>query len=101
MKLVDQAGDVVEAMRPLRMARDLRLLPGRQIGIEFLERDRRLDLEPADLLADGDRAVALAHGAQFLDLGLQFGHRLFEIEIGAHGSSIALWSGRADVGEAL
>ena len=27
----DQPGDVVEAMRPLRMARDLRLLPRRQI----------------------------------------------------------------------
>ena len=84
MKLLDQAGDVVEAMRPLRMARHLRLLPGRQVGIEFLERDRRLDLEPVDLVADGDRAVALAHGAQFLDLGLQFGHRFFEIEIAAH-----------------
>ena len=42
------------------------------------------DLEPADLVADGDRVAGLAHGAQFLDLGLQFGHRLFEVEIGAH-----------------
>ena len=80
------AGDVVEAVRPLRMARDLRLLPGRQVRVDLLERERRLDLEPADLLADGDRLVALAHGAQFLDLGLQFGHGLFEVEIGAHGS---------------
>ena len=82
----DQAGDIVEAMRPLRMARHLRLLPGRQVGIELLERQRRLHLEPADLVADRDRGIALAHGAQFLDLGLQFGHRLFEIEIAAHGS---------------
>ncbi len=83
---LDQAGDVVEAVRPLRMARHLRLLPGREVGIELLERDRRLHLEPADLLADGDRLVALAHGAQFLDLGLQFGHGFFEIQIGAHVS---------------
>ena len=74
-------------MRPLRMARHLRLLPGRQVGIEFLERERGLDLEPVDLVVDGDRAAGLAHGAQFFDLGLQFGHRLFEIEIAAHGSS--------------
>ena len=84
MKLLDQAGDGIQAMRPLRMARDLRLLPGREIGIELLERQRRLDLEPVDLIADGDRAAGLGHGAQFFDLGLQFGHRLFEIEIAAH-----------------
>ena len=90
MKFVDQAGDIVEAMRPLRMARHLRLLPGREVGIELLERERRLDLEAADLLADGDRAVALAHGAQFLDLGLQFGHRLFEVEIAAHGFRLSI-----------
>ena len=84
MKLTDQARDGVQAMRPLRMARDLRLLPGREIGIEFLEREGGLHLEPADLVADGDRAAGLGHGAQFLDLGLQFGHRLFEVEIGAH-----------------
>ena len=71
-------------MRPLRMARDLRLLPGRQVGIELLERLRRLGLEPRDLLADGDRVAARAHGAQLLDLGLELGHRLFEIEIAAH-----------------
>ena len=80
----DQAFDVVEAMRPLRVAGDLRLLPGGEVGIEFLQRRRRLGLQPADLVADGDRVAGLAHGAQFLDLGLQFGHRLFEIEIAAH-----------------
>ncbi len=90
----DQAGDVVEAMRPLRMARHLRFLPGRELGIEFLERGRCLRLEPADLVADGDRVVALAHGAQFLDLGLQFGHRFFEVEIAAHGNPAAVISGR-------
>ena len=40
----DEPGDVVEAMRPLRMAGDLGLLPGCQLGVEFLERLRRLDL---------------------------------------------------------
>ena len=80
-------------MRPLRMARHLRLLPGRELGIELLERERRLDLEPVDLLADGDRVAGLGHGAQFLDLGLQFGHRLFEVEIGAHEVPAAVMIG--------
>ena len=41
----DQAGDDVETMRALRVARHLRLLPGRELGIELLERQRRLDLD--------------------------------------------------------
>ena len=48
----DQGCDVVEAMRPLRMARDLRLLPRRQLGVEVAQRLRRLGLEPADLVGD-------------------------------------------------
>ena len=31
-----------------------------------------------------DRVALLAEGAQFLDLGLQLGDRLFEIEIASH-----------------
>ena len=100
-EIVDQARDVVEAMRPLRMARHLRLLPRRELGIELLERERGFHLEPADLVADGDRAIALAHGAQFLDLGLQFGHRFFEIEIGAHRVRALRVIGRGDAGDAL
>src|SRR5581483_4464798 len=53
----DQGLDVVETMRPLRMARDLRLLPWGQCGIEI---------------------------AQLLDLGLELRHRLLEIEVGSH-----------------
>ena len=78
----DQRGDVIEAMRPLRMPRHLRLLPGRQSGIEFLERLRRLALDAADFLAD--RVAVAVQRAQFVDLGLELGHRLFEVEIAAH-----------------
>ena len=81
----EQAGDGIEAMRALRMARHLRLLPGRQVGIELLQGEGGLGLEAVDLVADGDGRAALAHGAQFLDLGLELGHRLFEVEIAAHG----------------
>ena len=80
----DQRGDVIEAMRPLRMARDLRLLPRRQFAIEFLERLRGLAFDAVDLLADGDGIAVGLQRAQFLDLGLELGHRFFEVEIGAH-----------------
>ena len=80
----DQGADIVEAMGPLGMAGDLRLLPRRELGIEVLERLRRLGLQAGDLLADCGRAVAGLQRAQFLELGLELGHRLFEIEIAAH-----------------
>ena len=47
----------------LRVARHLGFLPGREIGVELLERDRGLRLESIDLVADRDRAAALGHGA--------------------------------------
>ena len=56
-ELGDQPGDVVEAMRPLRMAGDLRLLPGRQLGVELLQRRAAFAFEPADLVGDGDRVA--------------------------------------------
>ena len=41
----DQRGDVVEAMRPLRMPCHLGFLPGGELGVEFVERLRGLGLE--------------------------------------------------------
>jgi hypothetical protein len=69
-------------MRPLRMPRHQRLLPGRQVGVELGQRLRRLLLDLGDLVAD----VAAIGGecAQLVDLGLEFGDGLFEIEIAAH-----------------
>ena len=79
----DQPFYVVDAMRPLRVTRDLGFLPGRQVGVEVLERLGGLGLEPRNLIADRNRAASL-HGAQLLDLGFEFGNRLFEVEIAAH-----------------
>ena len=55
-------------MRPLRMAGHLGFLPGRQPGIEVLERLPRLDLDAVDLLADCSAFVVGLQRAQFLDL---------------------------------
>ncbi len=79
-----RAADIIEAMRPIGMAGDLRLLPRRELGIEFLERLRCLGLQPGDFLADGGRAVARLECTQLVDLGLDLGHWLFKIEIAAH-----------------
>ena len=80
----DELADIIKTMRPLRMACHLRLLPGRQRRVELFERLVGLDLDAVDLLADGDGIAAGGHRPHFLDLGLKLGHRLFEIEIGAH-----------------
>src|SRR5262249_55715502 len=83
-KAVDQAGDVVEAVRSLRMPGDLGFLQGCKLGIKLLQCQRGFRFEPIDFFADGDSVSCFAHRAQFLDLGLEFGHRFFEVEIAAH-----------------
>ena len=72
-------------MRALRMAGDLRLLPRRQIGIEIEQRFGRLGFQPGQFLANANALAISAKRAQFLDLGFEIGHRLFKIEIAAHG----------------
>src|SRR5215212_6189436 len=70
--------------KPLRMAGDLRLLPRRQLGIEVAQRLRGLGFKPADIVGYIGCVARGLHRAQFLDLGLKLGHRLFKVEIGAH-----------------
>jgi len=41
------------------MTGDLRLLPGRKLRVEILERLRRLRLEAGNLLADGGRVLGI------------------------------------------
>src|SRR5439155_26354257 len=53
-----QGIDVIEAMRPWRMARALRLLPGGDLGIEFLEGLCGLELQTRNLLGDFRRIAA-------------------------------------------
>ena len=84
----DQRAHIVEAMGPLGMTGDLRLLPRRELRVEILERLRRLGLEAGNLLADGGRAVARLERAQFLDLGLDLGHGFLEVEVAAHQAAL-------------
>src|SRR5207249_4330394 len=71
--------DVVERVGPLRVARDLRHLPGREARIDVAGELQALLAEPVDLFGDVDRRLVL-HVAQLFDLGLELGDRLLEIE---------------------
>ena len=61
------------------MARDLRDLPRRQIGVNFLGQLLAFFLQPRNFFGNIQRRIVL-HEAQFLDLGFEFGNRLFEFE---------------------
>src|SRR5262249_17830449 len=75
---------IVKAMGTLRMASDLGLLPRREFRVEIFEHLRCPGFEAGNLLADGGCTVAALERAQLRHPGLEFGHRLFEIEIAAH-----------------
>src|SRR5262249_1702183 len=51
-KISDEAVDEIETVRPLRMSRDLRLLPRCQIGIDLLQRRSGLGLDTTDFFGD-------------------------------------------------
>ena len=61
------------------MARDLRDLPRGQLAVDLLGELLALLVQPRDLVGDVDRRI-LVHVAQLVDLRLQLGDRLLEIE---------------------
>ncbi len=52
LKIAEHAGDVVERVWPLRVARQLRDLPRRQTGKDGLGERAALGVQPCDLLLD-------------------------------------------------
>ena len=84
-EVLDQPANVIDAMRPLRMARDLGLLPGREARVEVGQGLGGLGLQLGQLFADRRRIPALRQGPEVFDPGFQFGDGLFKIEIGDHG----------------
>jgi hypothetical protein len=75
----------ISARTPLRMARDQRLLPGRELGVGGPQQRLRLVAQPPHLLGHVD-AARVGGPAQLLDLALEFGDRLFEVQEVAHGA---------------
>ena len=83
-EIAEQALDVVDAVRPVGVARHLHLLPGRQRLVEFAQRIAGTLLEPGDLIGDVDRLAVLGKLLELKDLELKILHRLFEIEVVVH-----------------
>ncbi len=81
---LDEGADVVDRVGTVRMAGDLRLLPGRQLGVEIHQRLGGLGLQLGDVVGDGDGVTRLRQRLQLLDLAVQVGHRLFELEVASH-----------------
>ena len=72
---------VVERIRALRMPRDLRDLPRRELRVDLLGERLAALLQARDLLGDVDRGVVL-HETQLVDPRLELGDRLLEFEKG-------------------
>ncbi len=78
-----QLADVVRAVRPVRVAGDVGLLPRRQLGIDVGKGLLGLVLELGDLVGTVDGGI-VAERAQVLDLAEHVGDRFFEFKEGAH-----------------
>ncbi len=76
----DQGGDVGLRLRPLGVARDLRLLPGRELRVGGAQEPLDLFGEPRHLLGDVD-GLGLGKPAQLLDFPFELRDRLLEVEI--------------------
>ena len=79
LELGEDLVHVVQRVRALRMARDLRHLPRAEVGVDVLGQLLALAGQTLDLVGDVDRRFVL-HVAQFIDLRFQFGDRLLELE---------------------
>ena len=84
----EQAAEIVERARTLRVARDLRLLPGREFRIGRPELPISLLGQPGELVGDVDPAFGIRHPTELVDLALQFGDRLLEVEEVTHGRGV-------------
>lgn len=83
-EFLEQGLGVIDEMRSLRVARDLRLLPGIELGIDFDDRLTDANLQPADFIGGVDALVFRCELLQLDDLAFEVGDRLFEVEIIVH-----------------
>ena len=92
--------DVVEGVRTPRMARDLRHLPGRQVGEDARRELPALGLQSRDFVLQVDLGVG-SHMLQLFDLRLKLGDRLLEIkETDGHLDPVAVKLTRQVSGQA-
>ena len=79
VKIGEKFAHIVERVRTLRMTRDLRNLPGRQIRVEILRELLALLGQPIDFFRNIDSGIVL-NEAEFFDLRFEFSDRLLEIQ---------------------
>ena len=85
MELAEQVRQIVASVGTLRMAGQLCDLPGRQVREDVLNQCPPPTLQALDLGVEIQVALR-PHMAEFADLCVQFGNRLFEVEkIRVHG----------------
>ena len=88
VEIGEQLVDIVQRVRALGVARDLRDLPRAEAGVDVLGELQALLAQPFDLVGDVDGRLVL-HVAQFVDLALELGDWLLELQemSFAHGRS--------------
>src|SRR5690606_14958221 len=80
----EQPVDIFQAVRTVRMAGDLRLLPWRQLAVDVLQRIGRTLLEATNLITHLDAALFLRELLQLQNLAFEVGDGFFKIEIVVH-----------------
>src|SRR6185295_12419369 len=81
LEVREQHLHVVERVRPLRVARHLRHLPGRELAVDVFGERLAALRQTLDFRRDVDRRIVLRE-TQLLDLGLELRDRLLEFEEG-------------------
>ena len=89
-EVLRQPVQIMAQMRALRVAGDLRLLPGGEFRIGLLQRLPGFGLEFGELFIDGDGMLLGGERLELGDPAFELGNRLFEIEIGTHANVTAL-----------
>ena len=79
LEIREDVAEIVERVGPLRVPRHLRDLPRAELPVDVLRQRLAFLLELRDLRRDVDRGVVLDE-AQLLDLRLELGDRLLEVE---------------------
>ncbi len=98
-EVLDQRVNEIEAVGPLGMARDKRLLPRRELGVGVDQSGARLLLQLLDLLRDRDLALVVFERAQLGDLAFELGDGLLEVEIGSDGNRAIQVGSRSGCGD--
>ena len=79
MEIGEDFAHVIKRVGALRVARDQRRLPGRELGVDFFGQILAFLLQTSDFVGDVDSRIGLDI-AELLDLALELAQRLFVSE---------------------